>query len=104
MPVLIVTVGWSGGAALLDISATGARLGGKNLPSADQGFVLKINKVEAFATVAWVADHMIGIAFDEPLQDGQVRALQQEVRDARLTGLTPDEQLAMQDWSVGVAR
>ena len=59
---------------LVDVSSSGARLRGPDLPQVGDGLFLSIGKIKAFGTVAWAECHQFGVAFDAPLPDGTSRA------------------------------
>ena len=63
---------------LLDISRTGARLRGEDLPDAGQELLALIGKLEAFATVAWRKADQCGIKFDIPLSERAVAIVESE--------------------------
>ena len=104
LPALLMTVARSQSVVLVNVSGTGARLRGPNLPAAGDDLLLKIDAVEVFGTVQWATSDLCGLAFDRPLPEAQVARLRAEAKLARLTKLTPEERLAMQDWTLGLAR
>jgi hypothetical protein len=59
-----------------DLSAGGARIQGEELPEAGTDVLLKRGEFETFGSIAWVHDGQAGIAFDDPLDDAEVLALQ----------------------------
>jgi hypothetical protein len=101
---LVTTVARAQPVVLMNVSATGARLRGGDLPDVGGDLVLKIDKTEAFGTVQWKRQDLCGVAFDQPLREPQVEQLRSEASRARLTKLSPQERLAMQDWATGLAR
>jgi hypothetical protein len=104
LPALVTTVARAQPVVLMNVSATGARLRGGDLPDVGGDLVLKIDKTEAFGTVQWKRQNLCGVAFDQPLREPQVEQLRSEASRARLTKLSPQERLAMQDWATGLAR
>ena len=87
---------------LVDLSGTGARLRGSDLPQANEDVFLSIEGIHAYGVVIWSRLGFCGIAFDSPLPPGSMQALQQKVAKAR--GLPPEIMAAMEDWELGVAR
>jgi hypothetical protein len=59
-----------------DLSAGGARIQGEDLPAVGTDVLLKRGSFETFGSVAWLHDGQGGIAFDDPLDDDEVKALQ----------------------------
>jgi hypothetical protein len=59
-------------AILVDISATGARLGGEDLPSVGELLEISVGKVRGFALVRWVRAGECGVAFDGQLGPADV--------------------------------
>jgi hypothetical protein len=89
-------------AILVDVSATGVRVRGSNLPQKGEDLFVAIEGLVAFGTVVWCDGSLRGIAFDEPLRAGDEQFLNQKVAQAQ--GLPPDVKAAFQDWTLGVAR
>jgi hypothetical protein len=104
LPALVTTVARAQPVVLMNVSATGARLRGGDLPDVGGDLMLKINKTEAFGIVQWKRQDLCGVAFDQPLRQPEVEQLRSEASRARLTKLSPEERLALQDWAIGVAR
>jgi hypothetical protein len=99
---VFTTVTRSHAATLVDVSATGARLKGSDLPGAGELAELRIGDVCAFGIVRWVADGECGLVFEVPLRPIDVASVRGEVRSA--AGLPPDIRAAYEDWTVGFAR
>ena len=55
-----------------DISATGARVEGGDLPRVDSAVVLKRGTFMGFGRLVWVAGGAGGIVFDEPLEEEEL--------------------------------
>jgi hypothetical protein len=104
LPALVTTVARAQPVVLMNVSATGARLRGGDLPDVGGDLMLKIDKTEAFGIVQWKRQDLCGVAFDQPLRQPEVEQLRSEASRARLTKLSPEERLALQDWAIGVAR
>jgi hypothetical protein len=86
----------------VDLSATGARLRGSDLPDVGTELQLKIDKLQAFALVCWKLDGECGVEFDVPLSGPDLAGLRREVWLA--AGIPPGMQEAYQDWLHGRAR
>jgi len=61
-----------------------------------------IEGLKTFGSVVWVKDGECGIAFDGPLQVGDVQYLRHKVATA--AGFGPQMKAALDDWALGVAR
>lgn len=54
-------------ARLLDVSLTGARLEGRELPVVGKEVIAICGAVEAFGTIVWAGSGRCGIQFDQPI-------------------------------------
>ena len=89
---------------MLDVSATGARVRGSDLPDVGAELVLAVERAQAFARICWSDGEERGLLFDEPLMPPQIERLKSEAERARLMQLTPDQKLALDDWLQGIVR
>ncbi len=104
LPLVAVftTLSRSHTAELIDISATGARLHGHDVPEEGEEVLLSVDRLRAFGSVAWACDEEFGIAFDIAVHAEEVDALREKVRATR--GLSADMRLALDVWSAGSPR
>lgn len=100
--VTVTTLARSQSAVLIDVSCTGARLRGTDLPETGEELFLNVEGVIAFGTVAWMEDDERGVAFESDLTASDEKRLRQAVALAR--GLPPEMRAALDDWTLGVAR
>ena len=89
---------------LLDLSKTGAKLRGENLPAPGQEVLLLIGRLEAFGSVVWRDDNECGVHLDVALSDGALATMQSERGPTQLLGIGSDAVLASADWENGLAR
>ncbi len=89
-------------ASLVDVSSTGLRLKGDNLPARDEDLVITVESKSVYGVVAWSRLGYCGVEFDTPLPAETLDLLEQRVRRAR--GLPPEIAAAMDDWQLGAAR
>lgn len=89
-------------AVLIDVSSTGARLQGTDLPTTGDELFVNLEGIVAFGTVAWAKGAERGIAFDPPLSTMDEKSLRHRVATAR--GVRPEIKAALDDWSLGLAR
>ena len=103
-PLLAVytTVAGSHEAVLVDVSSSGARLRGPNLPQVGEELFVSFENIKAFGTVARSEEHEFAIAFDEPLTADDLNVLREKVK--RGAGFSPEEQAAIDGWVLGVDR
>lgn len=99
---LVTTFRESRSAVLVDVSATGAKLRGRDLPAVFEELIIAIDGTTAFGTVAWEAGDERGVAFDVPLQAAEEARLRDKVAHAR--GMPPEFRHAFEDWTQGLAR
>lgn len=84
-----------------DISTTGAKLTGAELPKLGEDVWIKAGPIDAFGTVAWGDDHACGVIFEHPLNAAEDDFIQTEGRMMSLTKLTAAERAALADWRNG---
>ena len=103
-PVLasFFTLSRTGKAVVVDVSRTGARLQGRDLPAEGEELIVSLDGVRTYGMVAWAEGDVCGIAFSEPLPPGSLQALRLSVSKAR--GLPPEIKAAFDDWTLGIAR
>lgn len=89
---------------LLDVSATGARLSGSDLPEVGRNLLLRVEGVEAFGTVMWVRGDSCGVVFDRTLTPLNLRNLNHENLKARVMKLTPEKKRAFDAWQTNIIR
>ena len=70
-----------------DLSETGARLQGRDLPSPRERLLVNFGQTGVFATVAWTGSDQCGIVFDNPLDSRGVEQLRAEADWASVMGL-----------------
>jgi hypothetical protein len=92
----------TGQALLVDLSKTGAKLRGHNLPEKDEDLALNVEGVTTFGWVAWSRMGYCGITFDSALATDNILKLERLVERAR--GLPPELMSALDDWERGLAR
>jgi hypothetical protein len=107
-PVLVaaamIALPRSGPATVVNVSCTGARLRGRALPQLGEDALIKVRRVEAFGRIVWNHDDLCGMHFDCPLSQQELQILEQQTEAVLITRLTPEEALALEDWSTGMAR
>ena len=89
-------------AVLVDLSTTGARVRGSELPNVDDDLVLNVEGLAAYGVVRWARMGYCGIEFEPPIGLGQVKALAHKVTLSR--GLPVEMRAALEDWEKGTIR
>jgi len=89
-------------AQLIDVSSTGARLRGTDLPPRRADVLVSVEGLKAFGAIMWADGEERGVKLDPPLQAGEVLMLRHRVLEAR--GVSPELKAAMDDWELGMAR
>ena len=84
-----------------DISTTGAKLSGGDLPKLGEDVWIKAGPVDAFGTVVWIDEFVCGVTFEQPLNASEDSFIQEEARMMSLTKLTAAEREALADWRHG---
>jgi hypothetical protein len=84
-----------------DISGTGARLTGPELPKKGEDIWIRVGPIDAFGTVVWSEGGECGITFEKPLGPNETAFAEAEGRLLNLTKLTPLERSALADWRGG---
>jgi len=89
---------------LLDLSRSGARVRGPDLPAPGQEVVLLLGRLEAFGSVIWRDEDQCGVHFDVALSEHAVAVVESERGPSSLTALNGEAALAANDWQNGLAR
>jgi hypothetical protein len=98
----IATLSKTHSAVIVDISQTGMRLRGDQLPEQGEDGFVGFERIRTFGTVTWTTERECGIAFDGPLPANDMARLCKEA--ARLRGVSPEMRAALDDWTLGIAR
>jgi hypothetical protein len=99
-----MTIARTDTAAVIDISCTGVRLRGRDLPPRGEEMELKVEEVRVFGIVAWAEDDECGVAFEAPLMPFEVDRLRRKAGVPRLATLSVEDRLALETWLIGDAR
>ena len=79
---VFTTLKHSHSAELADVSSTGARLRGPQLPDMGEELLLSIDVVRAFGSVIWSEAGECGVSFDCLLTPDEQQVLRERVADA----------------------
>lgn len=89
---------------LLDVSVTGARIEGADLPAVGREIILKCGPVDTFGVIAWSASNRCGVQFDAPLEPSRLVSLRHMAAQAVDSAMSVEERQAAEDWCNGLAR
>jgi hypothetical protein len=101
---VLTTVTRSHPAILMDVSSTGARVRGSDLPGKGVDVVIRIDAVRAFAKVVWSNRGQCGLAFYSPITTADVDHLRARACNVKVPGLTPQQKAALEEWKLGISR
>lgn len=87
---------------LVDISTSGARVGGSDLPAVGAELMLNVDGLKTFGTVRWNEDEQCGVEFESQLSSFQVAKIKCDA--SRGAGLPLEVRDALDDWTLGLAR
>ena len=71
---------------IADVSALGARLGGRDLPSPGDELLIVAGSTDRMGTVMWRSGDQCGVELDEPLAPDSIDRMKQEADWAAVTG------------------
>ena len=72
--------------AVSDLSATGACIGGRDLPLAGDDMLFVIGSSDRMARVMWRVADRCGIQFDQPLREDTIELMKREAQWAEVAG------------------
>jgi hypothetical protein len=100
----IMTVTDSHSVDLLDVSKTGAKVRGRELPAPGQEVLILIGKLEAFGRVVWRDHDQCGVHFDIALGDNAFETVKSQCAPSYVLATDPDSWLVTGDWQSGFVR
>ena len=71
---------------IADLSSTGARLGGRDLPAPGDDLLMVVGSQDRMGTVMWRSGDKCGVRLDEPLAHDNIALMQREANWASVTG------------------
>jgi len=87
---------------LINLSATGAKLRGAEMPEVGKTALFRLDPFQALCKVVWVRDELCGIRFEELLSPRLLAHFRKAGDTAQLGMLTPAEQQAKEEWTDGM--
>jgi hypothetical protein len=88
---------------LVNLSATGAKLRGAPIPETGKTAIFRLDRLQVLCKVVWTKGDLCGLRFDELIPPRVLAHIRNVGSTAKLGMLTPDEQLAGDEWTVGNA-
>ena len=104
MLAVVTTLSNRRSAMVLDISSAGVRLSGEELPLEGELIEIRIGHVTSFGRVVWRNEGQCGIAFDPRLRAADVEELRASAGKTSLSSLSLEEQVALEEWLLGISR
>ena len=92
------------GVDLLDLSTSGAKLRGRDLPTPGQEVVVLLGRLEAFGSVVWRDEDECGVHFDVQLTENARSMVESERGPNYFATIDGKESLSACDWFSGLAR
>ncbi len=102
--VAMMTLTETVGVDLLDLSTSGAKLRGRDLPAPGEQVIVLLGRLEAFGSVVWRDEDQCGIRFDVSLTESAQSVVESERGPSSLVTISRDDILAASDWHNGLAR
>jgi hypothetical protein len=84
---------------LIDLSTTGAKLRGRDLPPEGQEVLIRLGDFEAFGVIIWQGDHHCGLRFDVALTENALDLIRRGRGQPTLHDLSPEDLMAADDWA-----
>lgn len=104
MLAVVMTVTKTRTMIVADLSCTGIRLSGDDVPEKGELLEIRLEKVSAFGIVVWSAGAQCGVAFEPALREFDVEALRQRAGRSSLSKMSLEERQALDEWLLGVSR
>lgn len=101
VPVVFTTLLQGGPAAMTNISRSGAKLGDCAFGREGDEAMIQVAGLTLMGVIVWAEDGSCGVRFDEPLSDAEVDQLQDNSVLIPRSSMSPEEQLAANDWQNG---
>ena len=104
LPALAEALSGRRNVRLLDLSRSGAKLEGADLPSVGKDIVLRCAGLDTFGTIVWAEAEQCGISFDEQIRLRDLVRLRDVAFAIDESDFTAEEIEAAADWKNGLAR
>lgn len=101
LPAKLITLHGEYRLALIDLSASGARVGQPGLDCLPGNAILQWTGHEVFGRIVWVRDGLAGVRFDEPIPDEWVLATRRIAEASPMPGDSELHRHAARDWVSG---
>lgn len=102
LPASVVTMSAYQYFDLVNLSATGAKLRGPDMPLIGKTALFRLDPFQALCRVMWVKDELCGIRFEELLSPTLLAHFRTVADTAQFGMRTPDEQQAKEEWTEGL--
>ena len=102
LPASVVTMSAYQYLEVLNLSPTGAKLRGSPHPDIGKTAMFRLEGFQMLCRVVWAKGDLCGVRFDELIPPRVLAHLREAGNTAKLGMLTPDEQQAAEEWTVGL--
>lgn len=89
---------------LLDLSPTGARVAGPDLPVAGKDLLIKTAGAEVFGTVVWNRENECGIEFYQHLNGITLKNIALKNTQASVSEISPERRRTLDAWQSSLVR
>ncbi len=87
---------------LVNISATGAKLRGTQMPEVGRTALFRLDPFQALCKVVWAGNGLCGVRFEEQLPPRLLAQFRKAGNTSQVGMLTPDEQQVKEEWTEGM--
>ncbi len=103
LPASVVTMSAYQYLEVVNLSPTGAKLRGVAVLEVGKAAMFRLEHFHVLCKIVWVRDDLFGIRFDEPVPARVLAEFRKAGDTAQVGMLTPDEQLAADEWLSAIA-
>ena len=101
LPASVVTMSAYQYLELLNLSATGAKLRGPDVPAPGKTAMFRLDHFQVLCKVVWAKDDLCGVRFEEILPPRVLAHFRESGNTSKLGMLTPNEEQAEEEWTNG---
>ena len=99
LPASVVTMSAYQFLEVVNISPSGAKLRGENIPPLGKTAMFRVDQFQALCKVVWIKGDLCGIRFDELITPRVLAEVRKAGNTAKVGMLTPDEAQAAEEWT-----
>ena len=103
LPASVVTMSAYQFLEVVNLSASGAKLRGPAALEIGKPAMFRLDQFNVLCKIVWLKDDLCGVRFDEPIPQRVLAEFRKAGDTAQVGMLTPDEQLAAEEWTSAIA-